>query len=98
MRELVDVVYHGAAVEVLADAEAAMGTKAIALKYSCSQSWVRRVKQEYSEQDKTAAKQDREDIREDRYRCRRMQGGVDPRQVGDARTDCSAGRRRPQPW
>jgi len=40
--------------EVLADAEAGMTTRHIALKYNCSESWVRRVKQEFREQGKVA--------------------------------------------
>jgi transposase len=39
--------------EVLAAAAKSMGTQAIALKFDCSESWVRRVKQEYREQGKT---------------------------------------------
>lgn len=39
--------------EILADVDAGLGTRAIALKYSCSESWVRRVKQEFREQGKT---------------------------------------------
>lgn len=39
--------------EVLAAAAEGVGTKAIALKFDCSESWVRRVKQEYREQGKT---------------------------------------------
>ena len=39
--------------EILADVEAGLGTRQLALKYSCSESWVRRVKQEYREQGKT---------------------------------------------
>lgn len=40
--------------EVLADADQGMGTRQIALKYNCSESWVRRVKQERRELGKTA--------------------------------------------
>ncbi|MCA8986467.1 MAG: helix-turn-helix domain-containing protein [Planctomycetaceae bacterium] len=40
--------------EVLADAEQGMTTRLIALKHNCSESWVRRVKQEYREQGKVA--------------------------------------------
>jgi len=39
--------------EVLAAAEEGLGTREIALKFSCSESWVRRVKQEFREQGKT---------------------------------------------
>ena len=39
--------------EVLAAAEKGMTTRQIALDFSCSESWVRRVKQEYREQGKT---------------------------------------------
>ena len=39
--------------EILAEVEDGLGTRQIALKYSCSESWVRRVKQEYREQGKT---------------------------------------------
>jgi len=39
--------------EVLAAADQGLGTRAIALKFDCSESWVRRVKQEYREQGKT---------------------------------------------
>lgn len=39
--------------EVLSAAEEGLTTSEIALKFSCSQSWVRRVKQEYREQGKT---------------------------------------------
>ena len=48
--------------EVLADAEAGLGTKAIAQKFGCSPSWVRRVKQEYREHGKTAPKTTRNRI------------------------------------
>lgn len=40
--------------EVLADVELGLGTRQIAAKYSCSESWVRRVKQEFREQGKVA--------------------------------------------
>lgn len=39
--------------EILAAATERMGTQAIALKFNCSESWVRRVKQEYRELGKT---------------------------------------------
>ena len=39
--------------EVLAAAAEGEGTKAIALRFRCSESWVRRVRQEYREQGKT---------------------------------------------
>ena len=39
--------------EVLAAAAEGEGTKTIALRFGCSESWVRRVKQEYREQGKT---------------------------------------------
>ena len=39
--------------EVLSAADEGLTTSEIALRYSCSQSWVRRVKQEYREQGKT---------------------------------------------
>lgn len=39
--------------EVLAAYEQGLGTQEIALKFGCSQSWARRVKQEYREQGKT---------------------------------------------
>ena len=39
--------------EVLAASEQGVGTREIALKFDCSESWVRRVKQEYREQGKT---------------------------------------------
>ena len=39
--------------EVLSAAAEGMGTQAIALKFNCSESWVRRVKQEYREWGKT---------------------------------------------
>lgn len=48
--------------EVLADAEAGLGTKAIAQKLGCSPSWVRRVKPEYREHGKTAPKTTRNRI------------------------------------
>jgi transposase len=38
--------------EILAAAAEGMGTQAIALRFGCSESWVRRVKQEYREQGK----------------------------------------------
>jgi len=40
--------------EILAAAAEGMGTRAIAQKFNCSESWVRRVKQEYREQGKTS--------------------------------------------
>ena len=39
--------------EVLAAYESGLGTREIALHFGCSESWVRRVKQEYREQGKT---------------------------------------------
>lgn len=39
---------------VLAACQAGEGTQAVALRFSCSESWVRRVKQEFREQGKTA--------------------------------------------
>lgn len=46
--------------EVLAEAEQGVSTREIALKFNCSESWVRRVKQEYREQGKTEPAQTRE--------------------------------------
>ena len=40
--------------EVLAACDAGEGTRAVALKFNCSESWVRRVKQERRELGKTA--------------------------------------------
>jgi transposase len=40
--------------DVLAACDAGEGTRAVALKFGCSESWVRRVKQERREQGKTA--------------------------------------------
>ena len=40
--------------EILADVDAGLGTRQIALKFRCSESWVRRVKQEFREQGKVA--------------------------------------------
>jgi transposase len=40
--------------EVLAACDAGEGTRAVALRFNCSESWVRRVKQERREQGKTA--------------------------------------------
>lgn len=39
--------------EVLAAYEQGLGTQEIAVKFNCSQSWARRVKQQYREQGKT---------------------------------------------
>lgn len=46
--------------EVLAACDAGMGTRAVALKFGCSESWVRRVKQERRELGKVAPKVTRE--------------------------------------
>jgi transposase len=40
--------------DVLAACDAGEGTRAVAVKFGCSESWVRRVKQERREQGKTA--------------------------------------------
>jgi transposase len=40
--------------DVLAACDAGEGTRAVALRFNCSESWVRRVKQERREQGKTA--------------------------------------------
>ena len=40
--------------DVLAACDAGEGTRAVALRFDCSESWVRRVKQERREQGKTA--------------------------------------------
>ena len=40
--------------DVLAACDAGMGTQAVALRFGCSESWVRRVKQERREQGKIA--------------------------------------------
>ena len=42
--------------EVLAACDAGEGTRAVALRFGCSESWVRRVKQERREQGKVAPK------------------------------------------
>jgi transposase len=42
--------------EVLAGCDAGLGTREVALKFNCSESWVRRVKQERREQGKVAPK------------------------------------------
>lgn len=41
--------------DVLAASDSGEGTKAVALRFKCSESWVRRVKQERREQGKTAS-------------------------------------------